>query len=53
MHRPKVDKETKRKLEAVKHARGRVTMPRPTIFKDKTKYDRNQRKQRDREEYGR
>lgn len=49
MYRPKKDKETKRKLDAIKHSRGRVTMPRPTVFKDKTKYDRNVQKKRDRD----
>jgi hypothetical protein len=49
MYRPKKDKETMRKLDAIKHSRGRVTMPRPTVFKDKTKYDRNAQKKRDRD----
>ena len=49
MHRPKKDKETQKKLDAIKHSRGRLTMPRPTVFKDKTKYDRNTQKKRDRD----
>ena len=49
MHRPKKDKETQRKLDAIKHSRGRVTMPRPTVFKDKSKYDRNTQKRVDRD----
>jgi hypothetical protein len=49
MNRPKKDKETQRLLRVIKQSRGRVSMPRPTVFKDKTKYDRNAQKKRDRD----
>ena len=29
------------KLDSIKQSRDRTPMPRPTVFKDKTKYDRN------------
>ena len=31
-------------LESIKHSRSREIMPRPVIFKDKTKFDRNKSK---------
>ena len=44
MQRKKKSKEVQEKLDAFNHSRPREMMPRPTVFKDKTKYDRNKRK---------
>lgn len=41
-------------LDAVKQSRPREPMPRPVIFKDRTKYDRNREKEevrKQKEEY--
>ena len=38
------DKELEQKLKILKQTRPRNLMPRPTIFKDKTKYNRKRQK---------
>lgn len=40
MKKIKRSKATQEKLDAIKHSRPRELMPRPTVFKDKSKYDR-------------
>lgn len=44
----KRNKKTENKLTIIKHTRERTLMPRPTVFKDNTKYNRNKIKQNDR-----
>ncbi len=34
------DKHIQEKLDAIRHSRTRTLMPRPTVFKDRSKYDR-------------
>lgn len=48
MKRNKRSKEVQAKLDTIKHSRERELMPRPTVFRDKTKYNRNALKQNDR-----
>ena len=40
----KKDKELEEKLRILKQSRPRAPMPRPTTFKDKSKYDRKKQK---------
>ena len=42
--------DTKQKLNLYSKARGRLQTGRPTVFKDKTKYDRKRDKKRIRKE---
>ncbi len=41
----KIDKKIEEKLNILKHTRPRDIMPRPTVFKDESKYDRKRDKQ--------
>ncbi len=41
----KKDKKIEEKLNILKHTRPRDIMPRPTVFKDESKYDRKRDKQ--------
>ena len=44
------DPKVERKLDLLKHTRPRDPMPRPTVFKDKSKFDRNKEKIKTRKE---
>ena len=46
----KKDKSQKSKLDILNQTRDRTPMPRPTVFKDKKKYDRNVMKDEGRKE---
>ena len=46
----KENEEIKKELEMLKGTKRRDAMPRPTVFKDKSKYDRNKVKQLTRKE---
>ena len=45
-----INKEKKYKLDIIKHTRERTDIGRPTIFKDKSKYDRKVNKNNTRKE---
>lgn len=50
-HRKTKDKALQEKLDLINRSTERREMPRPAVFKDKTKYDRNRQKQSMRREY--
>lgn len=43
-HAKNKDKNIQEKLDLINRSTERRTMPRPTVFKDKSKYDRNRQK---------
>ena len=45
----KRDNDKKTKLDLLNQTRDRTPMPRPAVFRDKKKYDRNSAKEEDRE----
>lgn len=49
-HRRKLSKEKRAMLDTINRTRERAPMPRPTYFRDASKYDRNKQKQMDRKE---
>ena len=46
----KKDRDRKTKLDILNQTRDRTQMPRPAVFRDKKKYDRNVLKNEDRKE---
>ena len=48
----KKDKKDKEKLDVLNQTRDRTPMPRPAVFRNKKKYDRNAVKDEDRKERG-
>lgn len=44
-HAKTKDKALRKKLELINMSTERREMPRPTVFRDKSKYDRNRQKQ--------
>ena len=46
----KKDRDRKTKLDILNQTRDRTPMPRPAVFRDKKKYDRNVLKNEDRKE---
>lgn len=49
-HKKKLSKEKRAMLDTINQTRERTPMPRPTYFRDESKYDRNRQKQMDRKE---
>ena len=45
-------RKIKAKLDLMARSAGRKAMPRPAVFRDRTKYDRNRQKTKDRREQG-
>ena len=52
MGRKEKKEEIKTKLDMMNRSAGRTPMPRPAVFKDKTKYNRNRAKVGFHREYG-
>lgn len=50
MNKKEARKRLQEKLDRYNQARPREPMPRPAVFKDRSKYDRNRQKARDRME---
>ena len=48
----KKDKKDREKLDVLNQTRDRTPMPRPAVFRNKKKYDRNAVKDEDRKERG-
>ena len=48
----KIEKDNQEKLDILNQTRDRTPMPRPAVFRNKKKYDRNAVKDEDRKERG-